>query len=72
MAKDLESHLEARQKYHTDQLLIAFLNEKKCNEIVVNENLRKIQKLEQENQQLREQVGEIENTLAEARLGQEL
>ena len=56
MAKDMENHLESKQKHHIDQLLLAFLTEKKRNEVMENENLKKIQKLEQENQKLRSQM----------------
>ena len=49
MAKDMENHLELKQKYHMDRLLKAFLTKKKQNE----RNTQKIERLEHENKQLR-------------------
>ena len=49
MVKDMENHLELKQKYHMDRLLKAYLTEKKQNE----RNTQKIERLEHENKQLR-------------------
>ena len=71
MAKDMENHMELKQKYHMDRLLKAFLAEKKQNKHLEDEirifkteherAIQRIEKLEHENKQLKFQESDREN-----------
>ena len=45
MSKDIARHMEIKQKYHTDQLLVAFRAERKKNQQLRAENQSMTQKL---------------------------
>ena len=67
MAKDMENHLELKQKHHMDQLLKAFVTEKKQNERAIQQyqlsnerNAQQIERLEHENKQLKTQIARQE------------
>ena len=69
MAKDMENHVELKQRYHMDRLLKAFLTEKKQNKCLEDEirrskmehekAIQRIDRLENENKELNSQVCDI-------------